>query len=866
MQRIRRLAYLFREKARSAALAEEMKAHEAMKREAFEAAGMSPTDARFAARAAMGNVTYMSEEARATWIAPWLDSLRQDAAYGLRNLRRHPSFGIVAVVVLASAIGLNASVFTVFRSLVSRPWPVPEASRLAYAYASECCERAGGQAHGFSLAEIDYLVRRSGFIDAVALSRQTGDTVASGRASEPTGVKVAWVNDGYFDALGERPVVGRLFVGQGSSAPAAVISNSLWMSRFGGDRSVVGKTLSVNGTPVPIAGVAPEGFVGIAAAKADAWLPIASASLLNPGDRWATRVAAHPENCCTRLAVRLRRGVAVTTARRELTALHRQFVAENSKEAAVTKQDAASAQIELSPLTVVASDYGGERAIAPLFRLMFGCAAAVLLLACANVGNLLLARAAARTREVAIRVSVGATRARVVRQFLTESMILSLIAATGGLLIAFFLPGRLVPLLGTGFETAETSPDRLVLIFSLAAAVCACLAFGLAPALHGTRSLRRAAGGTAMRTWFLSAQVAISTILLVAAALLLRGVQRAAGASLGFKVDEISVTSFDVSATLGGNQPLSADVAASIQTAYDALGNRYPVALTRYTPLKSVGKGSVTFADNSVRDVLVEEVSPRYFDVLGIPLRAGRTVSSSDDRVVVINESLARDLGGPQAALGRVIRVGANEASVVGVAANAKTTFTADSPEPTVYRRLAPTTAASIVAPSGSPAAAQIVAAAQRAAPQVRITVRSLSEFLDARMASSRLLARLTGGVAVVSLLLACLGLFGVCAYWVEQRTREIGLRIALGASTSSVIRLITGMGGRAMFAGLLLGLVGALGVARLLRGFIFGVSTADPVAFGIVSALMLLAGFTSTYLPAMRAARVQPTIALRHD
>jgi predicted permease len=866
----RRLAYLLRSRQQDADLAEELELHRAMKQERLEQAGLPPDEAEMASRRALGNVTLAREDARGTWIWPWLESIWQDVRYALRTLRRQPGFTAVAVGTLAVAIGLNTAVFDVYSALTLRPWPVNDPDRVVKIFNlsnRDLRARAGGGPQGFSQAEMQYFSEHSKTMSGFLLMRSGGGDKTLGDDDVPA----SWVSGGYFSVLGVGMAAGRSFTPDEdrleSPAAVAVLSYGYWRRQFGGDPGVVGRTIPLEDVPFTVVGIAPAQFA-TSADRVDIWMPIASASLLRPEDRWVTGVAMQRENCCLQLAGRLAADTTPDQARAELAVLDRQFRAGRNTDA--------------GGIRLAGTQHGGG--IVSRFTPVFAGVTLVLVLACANVGNLLIARAAARRREIAVRLSIGASRLRVVRQLLTESLALALLAGGAGLVVAAWLARAFDRFMGSTALIYQR--DTGVLAYALVLSVLSCIVFGLAPALHGTgRSIGNALrdGATfagsrlTLRNLLLAIQVAVAIVLLVACGLLARAVGEVIGRDLGFPVRDVTVVTFELPPR-GYDAARTRAVALQLAATINSGSSDGTVALASTEPLGSgFIKGGFRLAGAREDEFnSVFEVSPGYFDFMGLKVLSGRRLEDSDANrpVIVIGETMARRYWTIASAVGQRIYVdpatggwnSPGELEIVGVVMDIPQT-SLDTVDATIYQpvsgRILPRV---LIRGPGDASVAAVTAAAARIDPRLRVRSRPLSANLASQVGTSRSGALIAGALGGLALMLATVGMIGVFSYWVQQRTREIGIRMALGARSLQVIRLVIRSSARALAAGAAAGVILAAGTSRLLRSYLFGVSTFDPLAYGAVLLLLVMVGALASYLPARRATRIDPVVALRHE
>jgi predicted permease len=863
---LRRLQYFVRQRRLEAELREEIETHRALRQQDLKARGADEREAQQAARKALGNVTLAREDARAVWVPPSVESIGQDVRYALRSLIRQPGFTAVAAGTIAIAVGLNTSLFTVFSALALRPWPVPEPERVVRALTGP-----GGH---FSSAALAHFSTRAKTFEGLFAVRMAGNNVIG-----EDGARVAWVSGDYFRVLQVPLALGRPFVAtdDASGAPAvAILSYGYWQRRFGSDVSIVGRNVEIEAMPVTVLGVASRAFTGTSSDRTDLWMPLSNAAVFRPTERWVRDEILRPGKALggsLMLAGRLAPGVTRQQAEAELTLLA----------ASMPDADSTPPRVRLEDTTF----FGGPKGAGTSdFPRIFGATALVLLLACANVGNLLLARGAARRREVAVRLSLGASRPRVVRQLLTESLVLALGAGAAGLVLAAFLPQPIVELLSDRPTALQLQPDSLVLAFALLLSVGAALFFGLAPALHATRTtigdaLKDApplpASAFSLRAVLLTAQVALSVVLLVAAALLLRGVAHARGIDHGFDVDAVTVISFDVPRT-SYDAPRTKQFSRDLEEALAVVGDE-PMALTQTVPF---GSGTIkgSFRRSSARDAkdegnAVYDVSPGYFETLGVPLVAGRLLLAGDTpgTVVVVNEALARLLGSPASVVGRRIHVPADNGwnvpgnpQIVGVVRDAHTTdFLA--PSPTLYQPYSGRSVPVVITRAPVAAALERVGTlVSRLDPRVRLRSAPLITMVDARLRGTRTFAILASSVGLVALVLATVGMFGVFAFWVQQRRHEIGIRMALGATRARVMRGVLLSSAPAIAIGLALGYAAAAAASGLLRSSLFGLSPLDPLAYLSVMLLITNAALLATVVPARRAAAVDPVVVLRQE
>jgi predicted permease len=839
MKLLRRMAYWFNQRKHDAELAEEIEFHRAM------------------ADAPIGNTTLAREDARAVWIWPWLESVFQDLRYAVRNLRRQPGFTAVALLTLGAAIGLNTSLFTVYDAIALRMWTVKEPARVVKILAQE---RRRGRLIGFSVAEYRYFADHARSLSGVVATND--GQVRLGFEGFGKGTYAAFVSANYFEVLGVPMELGRGFRSDENDLEApenvAILSYALWRDHYGADREMVGKRISVDDVPFIVVGVAPETFSGTNPGREDVWMPFAAMQALRPNDASTREFLRSPNNCCSSVAGRLAPGFSRPQAQAELTVLSRQF-----REQAKQEPD----EIALFEPTILAG-FSKRKQILPVFGLLFAGVVLVLLLACANVSNLLIARAAARQREIEVRRALGAGRARIVRQLLTEGFALALGASALGLLLAWNLPEYLFRKMGDDGPNVKLTPDGGVIGYAIAMACLACVFFGLAPALHGTRPNPRSR--IPLRSMLLACQLAFSMILLTGAGLLLAGVKHAQDQDPGYRIRDVAVISFELPAS-AYDEKRTREFSAQLTRQLESVAELRPIAITAREPLAR-SHWNTTFSlpgeGAAQHDVEFHEVTAGYFEALGIPIVAGRNFQPGDEarHAIVINQTMARRYFEGVNPLGKTIAVGATVREIVGVARDAYLTGL-ERLVPLFFQPFSGAQAPRLLVRADFPGAADIVAGITKGIEaRARIQFKPLSDNLFVELAGARVGARIAGILGVFALALAAIGMSGVFAFLVEQRTKEIGIRMALGAAPKQVIALVLAGTARAAIAGLIVGCVASAAVAKFIAQYLYGVSPFDSRAYLTAGAILALAGIAAAYFPARRATRIDPIRALRVD
>jgi putative ABC transport system permease protein len=869
---------LFHWRRREEELDEEVQAHLRMAAQERMEQGETAEQARASAVREFGNVTLVKETTRDMWGFRWLETLLQDLRYGLRQLRRNPGFTAVAVITLALGIGANTAVFSTIHATLLKPLPFPDPARLVLARAT-----FGGDLDPWVSAP-DYYDHREQSDCFEGLSAvfpfALKATVTGG--AEPERVSFTYVAHDFFRTLGVAPAAGRWFTpeeGVAGGSPVVMVSERFAQRRFGAPRNAVGASLAVDGKPYTVNGVMPSTFRSLN--DVDVWAPM----------RRGESVAGAPRQFHNWLIVgRLKPGVSIASAQRQVNVvskrLEQQYPASNTSEA-----------LRLDPLQAALAGPQTPR----LFLLM-GAVGLVLLIACANVAGLLLARGSVRRSELAVRAALGASRARIAGQLLVESVTLALLSGVLGVALAFWL-NRLLPLV-TGLRDPGSTPKGLdwpVLLFALALSILTGVLFGAVPALRGSSRLlaqdllsgTRTTGtlaGTTLRGVLVVGQLSVSLVLLVGAGLLMRSFAHLAANDLGFDVQHLLTGEIQLPEAQYPDPNQRIQFFDGLREDFAAVPGVKAVGFISQLPIRNPYNNVPAWdTDHPPTDpdpanrpsVHVRIVLPGYFDAVRIPLLSGRDFGKGDREhaplTMVINEEMARTLFAGRTPLGRRVSVDMGGPQpitfeVVGVAGNARLNFVGDSAPMAMYLsyyQFPQETLRFAIRTDQEPesitrSVRRTVLGRNHDIPVENLI--SMERLIGDSLVPQQVSAIMVALFAVVALLLACIGLYGVLAYSVSQRTHEIGLRMALGAERRDVLKLIVGQGFTLTLFGVGIGIVGAVAAMRLLADLLYGVKPTDLLTFTAVSLLLTAVALLASYIPARRATKVDPMVALRYE
>jgi predicted permease len=812
-----------------------------------------------------------------------IETTFQDLRFGLRMLRRDPGFSILALLCLTLGIGANAAVFSWVEGILFRPYPLVTHQERLLALTGT----ARGETGHTSLSWLDFvdLRRTCTLFDSFFVSKITGTTLSIGDRAERTTGSI--VSDNYFDAIGVRPILGRGFEpGEDSGRnahPVAVISYQLWKGHFNGDPQIIGKTQRLNGVVHTIVGVAPQGFYGTFVGWGmQFWVPTSMEEVFESGgykleDRDARWIEAF---------ARLKPGVTLEQAQAEISSVAKRLEVD---------YPATNRGRSVKLWALWQTPFNNAGTLLPTLEIMLAVVVFVLLIACANVGNLLLVRSFARRHEMTVRLAIGAGRGRIVKQLFTEALILSAFGAAGGLLVAHWCRHALILLFPARAGVAMHLPGEIdwrVLLLSAGVCLLTTILLGLVPAMQTSKidlagALKADSAGVVgnrgrawVRSGLVIVQVSLSFVLLVGAGLLIQSLQKIRTSNPGFSTHEVLFTAVDL-VSAGYDAQRAQNFQDQLLDRVKVLPGVESAVFARMTPLSY---GSFSSAPISVDGFEVppeerptveyNEVGPDYFATMGIPLVSGREFTRADDEraalVAIVNETMAAKYWRGRNPIGQRVQVKDRWMQIVGVAKDSKYRSVRETANPFFYvprRQNFSVGGALFIRTPLSPETVAVALAREVHALDASLSpyeLITLQEQLDRSTSPQLVAVTLVGVLGALALLLAVIGLYGVMAYAVSQSTRELGLRMALGAGAANLVRLVLSRGLALMAAGVLLGAAVAVASTRLMGNLLYHVSPRDPRAFGAAFAVMTIASLAACFIPAWRATRTDPAEALR--
>jgi macrolide transport system ATP-binding/permease protein len=867
-------------------LEKEMRHHLRMAEKERLERGAAPRDAQVAARREFGNPGLVKELARDVWGWRWLEDLVDDVRYGVRVLRQNPAFTATAVLAIALGVGLNVGIFSVLNGMALRLLPVPRAEQLlsvSQVFHGSRPRNVHNEVGFFSYSEyLDYRDHNHVFTGLAAYDLFVEATLSRPKVEQLLGTLTSC---NYFEVLNEHPAQGRGFIDSDCAAPGTnavvVISDQLWRSTFAADPALVGKGIILNRKTYTVIGITQPEFTGTEPLASAFWAPVTMQKGLD-GDR--ERLADNKQSWLALLG-RVRPHVSVPEVRADLSVI-----------AGRIDQQYPGSSTSLAISTARFFGKPEERKVLiPVASVILAAFALVLVIACANVSNLLLARASARHKEIALRLAIGAGRSRLIRQLLTESLLLSLVGGALGSLLAFWsfasitrFVTSVLPKEVSGL-TVNVAPDFRVLAYALGLTLLTGVAFGLLPALKSSRADLNSAlkgdgahsgsskrSGRFLRNAFVGAQIAVCMVLVLVAGLLLRGLYHAQTVDPGFDVKNVAQAFFNLR-TQGYDEKQAAVFVRQLRDRAAALPGVVAVAQAECAPLSGDHSGDSFVIPGRPGSLGIEynHISPEYFSVVGIPIVRGRNFAPNDWRdasAVIVPESTARRLWPGEDAIGKAIREEhGGEYTVIGVAKDAQVSHLGDVEAPYLYYPAGPQDSARsyvLVRFTGNftDMAKSFQQTSQSLDPGVTTNLTKLEDNLEIWRRPSRIATGLAGCLGVLALLLALVGVYGMVSYSVNRSVREIGIRMALGAQTEQVLRLVLRQIMGPVLFGALLGVAACAAVSWILSSMMFGLSARDPIAFVCVPVFLLLVALVASYIPARRATLVDPMVALRYE
>ena len=874
-----KISGVFRKKRRDEEMDEELRAHLEMLTEANLRRGMSVEEARSAARREFGGVEQTREAYREQRGLPFIETLLRDLRYGLRALRKSPGFAVMAILTLALGIGINTALFTIVHGVLLSPLPFREPGLLVSLWENYINAQFSSPYNVVSGGVFDRWQRQATSFEQMALIGEDSANLSGDGGALPEALRTRICSYNFFEMLGVQPIQGRSFLPE-DDRPGAngtiILSFGLWKRRYAGDAAVIGKTVRVDTKPYNIIGILPEWF-DYPDSRTQAWLPVRQ--------KVSAEDMANPGNHRFFVTARLKAGISVTQAFSELDGIQKRL-----------HQESPDWFIGHGVTMLPLSENIVRDVKASLYVLM-GAVSCVLLIACFNVANLFLARSVARSREIAVRAALGGSRWRLIREQLTESLLLTCIGGALGIFLAYASIGWLVAFRAELPRAQSVHVDRAALLFTLAATVLSGVFAGLLPAAFGTRrelleplkeSARSLGGGQArarMRRTLLTAEVALTVVLLIGASLLLKSFAELRSAKMGCATTNVLTIGIDLPEAKYANNDQKAEFFERLLADVRAIPGVQAAGFVSALPGRGhwedntfsiAGRPPLTPGESL--DAVVRAADPGYFRAMDIPLLRGRLFTEADRldkaRSAIISESMARKFFPSEDALGKTLILdwnGRPRYEVVGIVGDVLSNLNRP-PEPTMYFPLAGGRFGygSLVIRSSGEVTSLALPIQQRIAKldaDLPVSdVLTMEQIIGKSTATAQFDAALVLVFALVALALAAVGLYGLLSYMVTQRTGEIGLRVALGAQRNEVLGLMILDGLRPTGIGLLAGLLGGAACARWIRSELFGVQPLDLGVFGGVALVVLAVAVSSCLFPAYRATHIDPIVALRHE
>jgi predicted permease len=900
-----RLRALFRRGAVEAEMDEELRSHFENQAAKNVVSGMTREEAMRRARVEFGGHEQLKEECRDARGVNLIETLIRDVRFGFRAMKRSPGLTLVAVLSLALGIGANTAMFSLLDTLLLKSLPVQEPSKLVLFGAG----RWGGSQD--TLPDRSWELFSYPFYREISAQTQVYSGVMAIHSIEfsthggvdggsPEFLKTDLVSGTFFPVLGVKPALGRLLDESDDqtpdAGPVAVASYTWWTRRFGNNPSIIGKTFRFESTVYTIVGVAPPGFFGTSVGQApDLWIPLSMEKEISPGwngrDNWLFQPLY--------IIGRLKPGVTVEQASANTNLLFKQILRSDYVGPQPTPKELAAIQHAQIDLTSAARGLSNLRIQYSLsLEILMAVSGLVLLIACANIANLLLARGTAREREFAFRAALGASRLRLSAQLVTESLLLALIGAGLGVAMAWRAGDFLLAMAtGGGQIPLSFRPDQRVLAFSLLLTIFTALLFGMAPAIRSTQfqlmsSLKDGRGTVSAQAKsplaraLLVSQIALSLVLLAGAGLFLRTLLNFAHVDTGFEKQNVLVFQLDEYAAGYKPDARLGNLFNQIEERVSAVPGVRAASFSMFTFNQGEWSNDVTLqgisrnSENS-EEVLMNRVGTGYFAAFGLPALSGRTFTSQDKatspKVAVINETMARRFFPEESPIGRHFGFGDDPAhsgdyEIVGIVKNAKLESLRERPHPAAYfPHSQNVTYLPNLEVRFSGDAAQMTQQVRQAIEGVTRDVpigevSTLAEEVDNSVTKYRLVAQLSAFFGLLAVFLVCIGIYGLFSYNVARRTNEIGIRMALGAKPTEIMEMVLREGALLTALGLLIGLSVSLGLTRLLSSFLFDVRPNDPLTFALATVFLILVSFMACYIPARRATRVDPIVALRYE